>query len=613
MAAGRKEVGDSEQKVVCSLTPSGSLHLDEHELDKRVSLGLKQMRPRSDSSPVDPTVITLFHQSHFKPIPQARKCASPSCGKKLSKKLPKKLGQCRNCSMCGDVFCYQCTNYRRRLSLSACPDDLFGILQSVCSNCFRRYPLGFHRDHTSEFKQYRKEMIATHIAEAEKTLCCSKYTPAKRNAILKAVNRLVEGYKANSGWLSKFLSEFEVPDWQKPPNWVDSSSVNHCYKCNKELSSITSTKINCRIGGQVFCKDCGKYEIMIYCQDKTGLPQWGINGKGLMRKPAKLELYPICSGCTGDLETILLEKKELDLLHQKDAFMADVLVVQENLSHLQRKIDKWLPDYQQAVGALDYQPSDITKNKKLAKLHLDIRDIISVVVHKFDKDLLNVHPQSAIQDPRQLVLVLWHIRRGVYLNHVEHLSQYSYTHKQLVQHFTSYRDPSGSEKRKGCGNSSKIDHKKSAEELERHLVSTQRILSQQSMESVYIEISLLIHDLYKNYRKHFDVDSIMLETMMKIIQSIMDELSPFLSGNSCEDLEHFKLAMMNRESRMNVSEHLKSDLNTVRIVVVKQCSVILHECYLQLQAESLDQEFLQTKRLLNETVMKLESMRHDAK
>ena len=590
MAAGRKEVRDSE-RVICSLTP-GSFYLDEQELVETVSRGLKPVRPRSDSDPSNPAII-LFRQPHWKPIPRAPKCASPSCGKKLSSKL----GQCRNCAMCGDVFCYQCTNYRRRLSLSAYPDDLFGTLQSVCNKCFRRAPsTGLHRDHTSEFKRYRAKMVAAHMAEAEKTLCCSKYTPAKRNAILKAVDRLSQGFAKNSGCLRSLKPVFGVPDWQKPPHWIDRRSMNHCYNCNIRFTRM-STKINCRIGGQVFCKECGKHEIMIYLEDKNGLPKWRINGKGQMRKPAHFgELYPICSGCTGDLETILIEK--LDLLRQNDAFVADVLVEQENLSNLQRKIDKWLPDYQQAIGALDHQVSGITKNKKLVKLHLDMRDALSVVRDKFDEHLLKLRPQSAIQKR-----LLQRIQTGVCLCYKEHFKQYSNTKKQLVQHLPSCRDASGSDKQESCCNSSY--HDKSTVDVEQDLISTQKALSQQSMESVYIDISQLIHDLSRNYGKHFDVDSLIHEGMMKIVQSIKDELCPFLDGESWDD--HFKLAMMNRESQINVSEHLKSYQNTVKIVVVQQCSVILHKCYFQLQAETLDQEFLRTKMLLNEMYMRLEN------
>lgn len=310
----------------------------------------------------------------------------------------------------------------------------------------------------------------------------------------------------------------------------------------------------------------------------NALPNWRINGQGRMRKPAHLELYPICSSCADDLKAI--HKEKLESPDQNGTFIADVQVVHEHLSDLQRKIDKCLPNYRQAVDALICRASSI---EKVIKLHLDICCMLPVVKRTIDIHQLSLCPQSPTQKKLHK-----RILDCTYRRYEEHRYQYCYTRKQLFQQISALDQ----------GVPSKSD-----EECEQYLISTQKALSQQSIESVYIEISQLINDLSRN---HFDLDSIVLERMMKIIQSIKEELSLFLDGENWE--EHFK---MPRESRIiNVIEYLKGDQNaTVRFSsIIQQCSIILHGCCCQLQTDTLDQEFPQTKRLLQETDMKLESL-----
>ena len=508
---------------------------------------------------------------HLKAIPKTCKCLS--CGKKLASKL----GQCRNCYMCGEVFCHLCTKYRRKSSKSGCPDDMFGTLSNVCERCSKRnIQFGVHRDLINEFKRCRKEMIAVQMAEAETTLCCSKYTPAKRKAILKAVDRLSEGFLVNSSFLSNLKAEFVVPDWQKAPHWVKPSDETNCYRCNKRFK-LWDKKVNCRIGGQVFCKECGKEEIMIYIEGVSHVPKWRINGKGHVSKPARFEMYPICSGCASDLEIIIIELENLRLLHQDSRFMDDVQLVQESLSSSQRKIDEWLPNYQQKVNSLDGSnrcASDIAEDRELVKLHLDIRDILLLFKSNYYYNcLLTLRPQTAIQERLHQ-----HIQTGAYECHKEHKRQYSCTHAQLVKHFPAQ---------------------------EHVLVNVQKAVSQQSMESIYIEISQLIEDISRNYARQLHIDSIVLESMMEIIQSIRVDLYPFLKGESPEC--HFKLVMMKREPRINVREYFDSDAER-RFVVVEQCAIMIRGCYWQLQKEALDQEFQRTKKLLKETYKKLESL-----
>lgn len=450
-----------------------------------------------------------------------------------------------------------------------------------------------YRDYFSEFKRYRDEQIALHEAEARETLCRgSRYTRAKREAILKEIDRLKNGFMESSESVRKRIaSEMKVPKWQKSVNWVDSSNANHCYQCKVPLKFMNK-KINCRIGGEVFCRECANNEVMIYLEKKQDRePKWMLNGKKAVgrnvgTKPAHFDLYQICSSCAGDLETILKEE-EWCILRQREnggTTLEESLDEYDKVSKCQRKIDRWLPEYQRVVYALDLDSAaninsmDDSRKKKLARLHLNISEAMCVAnqscKHTFDLSRVSRDPEQV--DHKVMESFDKRFQSRACLLYEKHCHQFTSACEQLSKHLSSEKN---------------------------FLVSVQNVSSREIMERVYIDISRLKDNLLKcvdEYNLSF-----LMESLVEILRSIKEEFMPFLGdGESFE--QHFQMAMANQTSQLKVDGKV-SNQDEKRMIVISQCSTIVHGCRSRLEEEALDCEFQQTKTLLNETCKKLES------
>ena len=440
------------------------------------------------------------------------------------------------------------------------------------------------KDHLSDFNRYRSAKIKLQKDEAKGILCRGKYTPAKRKAMMKEMERLMKGFADNPGFIKNLAYEIKTPNWQKGERWVEPRKANICYQCKKRFS-IISKKINCRIGGQVFCKECGGNDsIVIYLEDKQCEPKWTINGKGRvdkMKVKASFELYAICSGCASDLETILAEDKVIS--RQNSPSMLSALAVYKSVSKLQRKLDVWLPKYRQEVdtleGATDITTIDDAKKKRLAKLHLDTYEVLSAVKYRNDTELLKLTPEQEQVHGK----IHKRLQKGTFQRYDEHSNQFLDSRDHLIE----------------CCPLAIED-----------LFEVQRESSRKSMESVYIDISQL-HDDLSRYTEKFSLDPSLLECMSEIIQSIREEFKPFLRDRESFD-KHFEVAMIDRKSRIEISGSLESGSDETnaklkRIIVVSQCSIIVNGCYYRLEAEVRDMEFPLTKQLLDKTRKKLES------
>ena len=478
----------------------------------------------------------------------------------------------RNCSMCGDVFCKRCTTYRRKLSrVSATPDDLFGSLHNVCGKCFNTEVVvpGSHRDLMSEFS---REKIEADVAKAKEMLCCSVYTRSKRKAMLKEIDRLTKGFVASVGLFS--LSRSRVYDWQKSGNWVESCNANKCYECKKTLT-FKLFKSHCAIGGQVFCAQCIKDDLLI-CQDEEGEPRWWINGKDHGQngmRPVRFEIYKICSSCSQDLEIILADN--IVMSSQKSAFMDRICQLEESILKMQKNVDKWLPEFQQEVEAVNLDMRSIKEvDRKLTRLSLNLSDMLSAIDIKIGH-LLKLHQQPEPPFKDQELKVLKNVLTGTQLSYQEHLHQFHYPKKQLARYL------------------SMEDQRK-----------IQTRSSQESMMFVHANISELVAGLEK-YTKHYNLDNVFLEDARKIELSIREELKSWPVWTSWE--QHFKV-MEDKPSGIVVCQMLKTSTNvdSVKYVVICQCSTIMQTCFSRLEDETLKLEFEQIKKNLKQAQERLE-------
>lgn len=330
----------------------------------------------------------------------------------------------RDCGLCGAVFCQQCTIYRRRIShISGTPYDL-GVLTNVCEKCFKiKADFGCHRDHLSEFKKLRREKLE---ADMGKPACSRTYTGTK--LIQKELDRLMEGFAAaNNGFLMG-LAGIKIPEWQKSAAWVEPGNANKCYQCKKKFTFFDS-KHNCRIGGQVCCAKCTKKDgLIIYQDDREAEPKWGINGKDNGPKTKyRLEMYTICLSCSDSLEAMPVE--HIDTSSQKRVFMDNVCEVHQSMSRMQTNVDKWLPEYQQEVEAVNLGMRSIKETEgKLARLHLNLSDTLPAIESN-GKHLFELHQRQ--KSDNQMQKLLQNVLKGTESSYEEHVKQFRCTNTQL--------------------------------------------------------------------------------------------------------------------------------------------------------------------------------------
>ena len=541
-----------------------------------LSLNVDQLRMRSVSAP---SSVVQFQQSHWKPVNQVSKCADPNCRKKFTR-----LERPRNCSMCGDVFCKRCTNYRRKLSTSATPDP-FGTFYNVCCKCFNHHTVfGGSRDLMGEFGHIRRAKLSVKTLEATKTLCGGRNSSSKQKAMTKEVERLMKGFSSNAGFLKGFLSEMKIPDWQKSENWVESRDVSQCYECNKAFNKL-SRKIHCRIGGQVFCPSCCKDEIVIYLEEREGEPKWGVNGKtgGPTLNPVRFEMYPVCSSCSAELQSMLLENLSKSSSSQDNTFMDKIHQLHQNLSKLQKKVEEWLPQYDQVIDSMDIvdnSPRNVEDKhplRKLAKAQSDLSDALTVLAVQ-SQQLKLLKPQSPVEER-----LLKHMMIGVYQFYQEHMYHFRCTRKRLAEHTPT-----------------------------EHLIEIQKVLSQQSMERVHVVVQQLMYEAL-NLEKRYKFESSFFEDIVEIVRSIEEEFKPFLEdkGDSWED--HSQVVTMfikgevtSHRNLIKLSQVTLSSPQYVKYVVISQCSSVVQECYRELEAKTMDREFGKTKKSLNDARLKLD-------
>ena len=515
------------------------------------------------------------------------------CKKRLKKCV---RDRSRNCSLCGDLFCYQCTVYRRKLSqklefsttkvtktvgvecsIRLVPDDVFGTLHSVCCNCFTESETdvctGAFRDLIGDFECFRQRKFEAEDAKAkEGSLCCSMYTYStfKRRAVVKEIDRLTQGFVESSGLAKELFAEVIVPKWQKSAKWIDSSDVSHCYHCEKPFK-LSSKKINCRVGGQVFCSQCSKDEMLIYLEETDGEPKWGINGKvGPTRTDlVRYEMYKICTICSDTLHTIFHENVAIESWLQTNSSMESISKLQRNIKALQNKVDKWLPDYIQAVEALD--GSDVSKmscsdKKKLAKLHFDLiytQSLIKERRYEFQK----LQPQTSSQK-----IILKNVQRGVQNTYEEHKCLMECTCKLL--------------------SGDVIDE----------LRKVQKSTSRKSMEQVSADVYQMAADVAE-HTVHLNLDDSIVDEAEMILLAINEE---FLKGYPWK--ENYEAMMKIRRITFQIESSSQMSQEKVQHTIAGHCSTIAHKCCLQLEANTLEQEFKLTKHSLKNAWIKFEFM-----
>ena len=528
-----------------------------------------------------PPASLSIKQSHWKPTDVASKCADPTCRKIFAVRDRR-----RNCTMCGKVFCFHCTNYRRRLSTNSKPDPL-GQFHTVCLVCFNNSDtFGCVRDHMREFQSFRREranlMKGSNEVEEQRALCQRRSTASKEKIMRSNLNQLMAGYHANQSMVKGWVSEMVVPEWQKCADWVASKDISSCINCGAALGMM-KRKVHCRIGGQVFCSNCVSEDLILYIND-VGKVQWALNGKdgSLTKEPEKFRLLTICLNCSTELNSMLKE----DLSSPPPPiFLGTLEVLHSQLSKMQAKIDSTLPGYTYIVECMDMtdnSPNHIKVKhpmRTLIKTQSDLSDAFSSLAVESQK-LKQMKPTTQIQEK-----LLHNIMFGVYRFYSENM----FSFRNLKNHLADIvpMDTLG---------------------------AIQATLSMQSMERVHILIQQLTLEALK-LEVRYKFDNKFFIPIIDITNIMDVEFKEFVQQRGNDWEQHNKIIMEFIEREMT-SEHKlvviskevlqQGDHRKIHYLVVSQCSSTIQECYRELQAKTIDREFGKVKVSLHNACMQLD-------
>lgn len=518
-------------------------------------------------------------QTHWKPKEKALKCSNPNC----RVLFPPALNKRRNCAMCGEVFCRNCTNYSRRLAINAQPDPL-GRFYSVCQACFNYHKeFGGMRDHMGEFhtlRQRRLELISnSEHAQESFSLCSRRSTECKKVAMREEVGRLVKGFQTNHGKYKDIL-EVKVPEWQKSSNWVPSRNALACLNCGSTFGMI-KCKLHCRIGGQVFCSNCAGEDLILYLDEDEEV-RWALNGKegGPTDKPDRFRLLVVCQSCSLELQDILVEK----ICRPRPSVFLDSLTnLHAKLSKELALIETNMPGYKQLVESMeasDCSPRHIEDRhpmRRLIKAQLDLSDAFSSLA--VDSQVLKtLRPKSHLQEK-----LLRNVMMGTYRSYSDNM----FSFRNLKNHLTELVP------------------------IETMGV-IQESLSQQSMERVHVIVQQLIYEAL-NLEHKYRFDNGFFTPIITISNHIDSEFKEFTErrGESWGDhgkviMRFIEEQMKNGHNMIKIDEALRQT-KTVHYLVVSQCASLIHECYRELQAKTIDREFKMVKESLREGCEKLDS------
>ena len=403
-----------------------------------VELGHSPEGLQNPSESLSPKASQTLKRSHWKSIARADRCFDSSCKKKFTR-----LERKRNCCMCGEVYCRNCTRFRRRLSSDAQPDPSFGSLCHVCHTCYIScvQEVGQDADWTDVFTYHRTQQFYSEIREEKQNSAkplplLDTFGRTKKERILNEIERLLVGYETHSGWVRSIMPDLKVPVWHKSNHWVESSNAHQCQKCHTSFKRFAN-KINCRVCGQVYCKSCISEDLMLFITSDDPVAHWAINGKTgtPVKQPRSFTTLPLCKICSPLLEQILVEELEEPVEQLCDAqedFMDSLVNLETILHRAKLRIENWLPQYQKMVDSMDVvdgSPKSIQSKSPindLACAQSNLSDQFSQLAADSQKlRLLEPHTHTQIK-------LLKHVTMAIYQFYSENMFMFRVSRKRLA-------------------------------------------------------------------------------------------------------------------------------------------------------------------------------------
>ncbi|XP_015756675.1 PREDICTED: uncharacterized protein LOC107336129 [Acropora digitifera] len=378
---------------------SKSLNDEWEDLSQSVSYVLKVHKgPEFNKAETSSQTITT---THWVEAIERTHCSERNCGKKFSLTVRK-----HHCRRCGEVFCNQCSQFKRRLSLLAIPDPN-GVSYRVCKRCFDVGPqiLGTICPRVEEFNVWRERKSRDrHNKKNTGTDPESQHL----HEIYEELQRLVNGYRNHlskskiKSFVAEALSLVKIPEWQKSKYWMTSSSVSICALCDKRFS-VAEIKSNCKVCGAVICSSCSSETLILFPTRPSHTVKWAlINIIGSPdEEPTGCLYLRICNACHD--KAALLQGKTVTDGVAATTLLDDIINVHQMLSSLKFKICSLLPEYEKLVDHLeaktDFQglvPVEGSVIQTIARYHLGLSDLFT----QFAFDLQSVRrlkPQTNTQ------------------------------------------------------------------------------------------------------------------------------------------------------------------------------------------------------------------------
>ena len=268
-------------------------------------------------------------------------------------------------------------------------------------------------------------------------------------------------------------------------------------------------------------------------------------------------------------------------------FLDSLFTLHSQLSALCVKIESALPGYKQLVEAMDAadcSPDHVKEKnpmRKLTKAQLDLSDAFSTLAVDSQR-LKALKPRTHVQEK-----LLRNVMIGMYRSYSDNM----YSFRNLKNHLSEMVP------------------------IET-LSMMQASLSQQSLERVHVVIQQLTFEAL-NLEQQYKLDDTFLLPIITISKHVDTEFKEFIESHTESWETHCQAVLKFIEEEIkNHRKRIKIDGDMLRCqrpqvihyLVVSQCSSLIHECYRELQAKTIDREFKMVKKSLHEACKQLDEI-----
>ncbi|XP_071839460.1 uncharacterized protein [Apostichopus japonicus] len=292
-----------------------------------------------------------------------------------------KRGHCRKC---GQVFCNGCLGYMRKLNTFA-QYDPSGKECKVCKHCHNpeTAPVteGMTSSHLELFKKHR-DNFKHYGWDIELASEQYRFEPTV-SSMLRQCKKLEKGFQGSVSGKSGLkvpnlaLMKKNIPDWQKPPTWVDPSNkdITGCQLCSRS-KLLPGSLHNCRICGRRVCSQDSSSDFLLYIPDRGTVeysPENSTRWKIIrivgcpQTEPAICMYLRVCFTCKGKLSTLQEETFQHFRLSLSDEYELCMLMLQgihKETQQMKSSILECMPKFIDAVDMLGKDSKNITETQR---------------------------------------------------------------------------------------------------------------------------------------------------------------------------------------------------------------------------------------------------------